>query len=216
MQCTNNNTIGVFPMVFFIWSDNMENLSKKNNVKRLVVSAMFIAISVAINELLKFDLTFIHGGSVTAFSMVPLALIGWTWGAKWGFACGAIMGLIDMFIGGLANFSYVSGIVAYLVLILFDYVVAYGCAGLVGIVKNKIKNKTVAIGIGATFACLLRFLCHFLTGVTIWADYSENITAVIIGSITYNGAYMLPELIITVIGCVAVINVKPIINSLER
>lgn len=216
MQCTNNNTIGVFPMVFFIWSDNMENSSKKNNVKRLVVSAMFIAISVAINELLKFDLTFIHGGSVTAFSMVPLALIGWTWGIKWGFACGAIMGLIDMFIGGLANFSYVSGIVAYIVLILFDYIVAYGCAGLVGIVKNKIKNKTVAIGIGATFACLLRFLCHFLTGVTIWADYSENITAVIIGSITYNGAYMLPELIITVIGCVAVINVKPIINSLER
>lgn len=194
----------------------MKKTSTKNNVKRLVVSAMFIAISIALNELLKFDLPFIHGGSVTAFSMVPLALIGWTWGAKWGFACGAIMGLIDMFIGGLANFSYVSGIVAYLVLILFDYIVAYGCAGLVGILRNKINNPTIAIGLGAGVACFLRFVCHFLTGVTIWADYSENITAVIIGSITYNGAYMLPELIVTIIGCVAIVNIKPIMNSLEK
>lgn len=203
-------------MVFFIWSDNMKNSSTKNNVKRLVVSAMFIAISIALNELLKFDLTFIQGGSVTAFSMVPLALIGWTWGAKWGFTCGAIMGIMDMLIGGLANFSWVSGILAYMTLILFDYVIAYGCAGLVGITRNKIKNPTIAIGLGAGIACFLRFICHFLTGVTIWADYSENITAVIIGSITYNGAYMLPELIITVLGCVTVINIKPIINSLEK
>ena len=181
-----------------------------------MISAMLIAISIVLNELLKFDLTFIQGGSVTAFSMVPLALICWVWGAGWGFACGAIMGLLDMLIGGLANFSWVNGLPAYLTLILFDYLVAYGCAGLAGIFKGKIKNKVISIGTGVAVACLLRFLCHFLTGVTIWADYSQNITAVIIGSITYNGAYMLPELIISVIGCVAVINVKPLMKTLEK
>lgn len=194
----------------------MEKSSKKNNVKRLVVSAMFIAVSIALNELLKFDLTFLQGGSVTAFSMVPLALIGWVWGAKWGFACGAIMGLLDMLIGGLANFSWVSGIFAYIMLILFDYLVAYGCAGLAGVFRGKIKNDAIALAVGTALACILRFLCHFITGVTIWADYSENITAVIIGSITYNGAYMLPELIVTIIGCVAIVNIKPIMNTLEK
>ena len=194
----------------------MEKSSKKNNVKRLVVSAMFIAVSIALNELLKFDLTFIQGGSVTAFSMVPLALIGWVWGVKWGFACGAIMGVLDMLIGGLANFSWVSGIFAYIILILFDYLVAYGCAGVSGIFKGKIKNDAVAFALGAVLACLLRFICHFVTGITIWADYSENIWAVVMGSITYNGAYMLPELIITVIGCITVISIKPLIKMLER
>lgn len=194
----------------------MEKSSKKNNVKRLVVSAMFIAVSIALNELLKFDLTFIQGGSVTAFSMVPLALIGWVWGVKWGFACGAIMGVLDMLIGGLANFSWVSGIVAYITLILFDYLVAYGCGGLSGIFKGKIKNDAVAFALGAALACILRFICHFVTGITIWADYSENIWAVVMGSVTYNGAYMLPELIITVIGCITVISIKPLIKMLER
>lgn len=194
----------------------MENSSKKNNVKRLVVSAMFIAISIALNELLKFDLAFIQGGSVTAFSMVPIALIGWVWGAKWGFVTGATMGLLDMLIGGLSNFSWVSGILAYITLILFDYVVAYGCAGLAGIFRNKIKNNAVAFALGAALACFLRFICHFVTGITIWADYSENIWAVIIGSVTYNGAYMLPELIITIIGCIAVVEVRPLMKMLER
>ncbi len=189
---------------------------RKITTKQLVVSAMFIAISIALNELLKFDLPFIQGGGVTVFSMVPLALVGWVWGAKWGFFCGAIMGVLDMIIGGLGNFAYVAGIPAYLTLILFDYIIAYGCGGLAGILKNKIKNKIAAIGIGAAVACFLRFICHFVTGITIWADYSENITAVIIGSVTYNGAYMLPELIVTVIGCVAVIGIKPLMRELEK
>ncbi len=188
----------------------------KITTKQLVVSAMFIAISIALNELLKFDLPFIQGGGVTVFSMVPLALIGWVWGPAWGFASGCIMGALDMVIGGLSNFAWVSGIPAYLTLILFDYVVAYGCGGLAGIFRNKIKNNILAIGLGAGVACFLRFICHFLTGITIWADYSENITAVIIGSITYNGAYMLPELIVTVIGAVAVMSVKPLMKELER
>ena len=92
--------------------------TKLNLTKRLVISAVFIAVSIVLNELTPMKLPF--GGSVTIFSLVPLALLGWTYGAGWGLTCGAVTGVLNMLVGGLSNFSYVSGIAAYLVLIFAD------------------------------------------------------------------------------------------------
>lgn len=190
-------------------------MSKSQNLtKRLVISAVFIAVSIVLNELTPIKFPF--GGSVTVFSMVPLALLGWTYGIKWGLVCGAVMGTLDMLIGGLQNFSWVSGILAYLILIFADYFVAFGVMGLSGMFKYVIKNQTVAIGLGAAVACLLRFVCHFISGVTIWADYTNGWVGAWIYSLTYNGSYMLPETLITIIGCCAVINIKPIMKALSE
>ena len=188
--------------------------TKLNSTKRLVISAVFIAVSIVLNELTPMKLPF--GGSVTFFSLVPLALLGWTYGAGWGLACGAVTGILNMIVGGLSNFSYVSGIVAYLVLIFADYFVAFAVLGLSGIFKNKLKNDTVAFAFGAGLACVLRFICHFISGVTIWGDYTNGFIGAWIYSLTYNASYMLPELIITIIGCCAVLNIKPIMKSLEK
>ena len=187
---------------------------QKQTTKRLVISAVFIAVSIVLNELTPIKFPF--GGSVTVFSMVPLALIGWTYGVSWGFTCGAVAGTLNMLIGGLSNFSYVSGILAYFILIFADYFVAFAVLGLAGIFKNKIKNKTVAFSLGAGIACVLRFICHFISGVTIWGDYTNGWIGAWVYSLTYNASYMLPELIITIIGCCAVVNIKPIMNSIEK
>ncbi len=190
-----------------------KKLTQKQMTKRLVISAVFIAISIVLNELLSIKWPF--GGSITVFSMVPLALLGWQYGVRWGLLCGAVMGVLDMIIGGLSNFSYVSGIAGYLILILADYFVAFGVLGLAGMFKNKIKNDTVAFALGAGIGCFLRFVCHFISGVTIWGEYANGWQSVWAYSLTYNGGYMLPELIITVVGCIIVINVKPIMRALE-
>ena len=189
-------------------------MSKINLTKRLVVSAVFIAVSVVLNLLTPVNLPF--GGSITIFSLVPLALLGWTYGAKWGFFCGAVMGTLNLLIGGLSNFAWVSGLVAYLILIFADYFVAFGVLGLCGMFKNKIKNNTLAFSLGAGIACVLRFLCHFISGVTIWADYTNGWIGAWIYSASYNASYMLPETVITIIGCCAVINIKPIMKSIEK
>ncbi|MBQ2677239.1 MAG: energy-coupled thiamine transporter ThiT [Clostridia bacterium] len=181
----------------------MPKNNQKQLTQRLVISAIFIAISIVLNELLAIRLPW--SGSVTFFSMVPLALLGWQYGLGWGMVCGTVMGTLDLLIGGLANFSYVNGITAYLILILADYLVAYGVMGVSGVFKKVIKNSYVAFGLGAALACALRFVCHFISGVTIWADYADGFANVWLYSLTYNGGYMLPELIITVIGCVAIL-----------
>ena len=56
----------------------------------------------------------------------------------------------------------------------------------------------------------LRFVCHFLSGIFLWGSYqpTEGWIATLptwLYSIVYNGAYMLPEVIITVIGAVLLV-----------
>ena len=62
--------------------------------------------------------------------------------------------------------------------------------------------------------CVLRFLVHFVSGVVLWANYEqfmafgvEWINRPVLYSICYNGAYMLPETVLTVIGAVLLFQV---------
>ena len=178
----------------------MENLTKKQKIRRLAESAIMLALSTILAEFAVFKLP--YGGSVTLFSQLPLVIISYRYGIKWGSFTGLVMAGIQM-IFGLENFSYVSGIWAYLILIFADYIVAFGVLGLGGMFKNKIRNQSVALALGSVVVSLIRFLCHFISGVTIWSSYAEG-TSVWAYSLTYNASYMLPELIITAIGAFSI------------
>lgn len=187
----------------------------KTNSKtfKLVFCALMVAMSFVLDifsGVLPFHLPF--GGDITVFSMVPLVVAAQLFGAGWGLLAGAVFGLIKM-VMGLDNFGYVSGITAYAVVFLFDYVLAYAMIGLSGLTRN-IKNKAVAGGLGAFIGCMGRFICHFVSGCTVWGEYSQGwespswISSSLLSpellpytySFTYNCIYMLPETILTVIG----------------
>lgn len=175
-------------------------MTKKQKIRRLVESAVMIALSTGLTLLPVIEFPF--GGSVTVFSQVPIILIAFRYGTLWGAETGLVHGLIQMLFG-LSNFSYVSGFGAYLVLIFADYVVAFAALSLGGAFKKLIKNQTVSIAVGAALASLVRYLCHFISGVTIWRASAGDLP-VWKYSLEYNGAYMLPELIITVVGVVII------------
>ena len=73
--------------------------------------------------------------------------------------------------------------------------------------KNKVKNQALAISFGAIVVSIIRFVCHFVSGVTIWADYADGFASVWKYSLTYNAGYMVPELIVTVIGCAVIASI---------
>ena len=176
----------------------MSNLTKKQKIRRIVETALMLALSTILAELAVVKFPF--GGSVTIFSQVPMVVISYRYGVKWGIFSGLAMGVIQTLFG-LGNFAYVSGIVAYLILLLADYIIAFGALGLGGMFKNVIKNQPVSIALGGAVVSVIRFICHFISGVTVWADYTNGAKEVWLYSLGYNGGYMLPELIITVIGC---------------
>ena len=178
-----------------------ETKSSINMTRRLTETAIMIALAVALSYVQIFSLRM--GGSVTLFSQVPIIIIGYRYGWKWGCVTGVIYGLLEMLLQGLGNFSYVKGIGAYLILIFADYVVAFMVLGLGGgLFKKVVSNQSVALGLGALVASALRFLCHFISGVTIWGEYADGWKSVWVYSLGYNGSYMAAEAAISVIGVV--------------
>lgn len=186
-------------------------MNMKTNTKtfRLVFSALMIAISVVLS-LFKFELPF--GGSITIFSLVPMVLVAQMYGLSWGLMTCTVYGFVQMALG-LDNFGYVSGIVAYAVVFLFDYVLAFAMVGLSALTR-KMRSRGVAAGLGALIGCVARFLCHFISGCTVWGEYAQGweapafISSKLLEpallpytySFTYNCIYMVPETILTVIG----------------
>ena len=172
---------------------------KKNSTYKLVVAAMLVAIATVLNQFAVLQLP--YGGGVTIFSQVPIIAISWIFGPAWGLISGFVMSLFQLLFG-LSNLSYVKGISSYLIVILCDYILPYTLLGLGGIFKDKLRSNYLSLSLGTVLVCVLRLLCHFISGVTVWADYTNgnNFGAVALFSLTYNGGYMLPETIITIIG----------------
>lgn len=183
-------------------------MKNKNKIFVLAECAMMSALSIAIftvSEMIPWP-TFLHGGSITIFAQVPIIVLSYRRGVKYGLAAAFVIGVVELFFG-LANFSYVNTISAYIIVALFDYIVAFGCLGLGGIFRNSKYSHKANITLGAVLVSFLRFSCHFFSGVTAWRDYTKNLTATVIYSFTYNAGYMLPETIITLIGCLAVASI---------
>lgn len=178
----------------------MNDKKKISNIQMLTESAIMLALSVALNELTPIQFPF--GGSVTFFSQLPILIIGYRYGIRQGLLTGFTMGVVEMLFG-LKNFSYVTGIGSYLILIFADYIIAFSVLGLGAMFKKKIKNQALSLAAAGAVVSVLRFVCHFVSGATIWSGYAED-TPVLIYSLTYNGGYMLPELIMTVVGALAV------------
>ncbi len=172
-----------------------------SKTRKMAECAMMIALGTILSYFIIFSLPM--GGTITAFSQVPLILIGYRHGWKWGAFSGVVFGLLQMVLQGLGNFAYVKTLGAYLILIFFDYVLAFGVLGLSGAFFRRLKNQPLGIGLGAATGSALRFLCHFISGVTIWGEYANGWQSVWVYSLAYNGSYMLVEGIVTVVGVVA-------------
>ena len=173
-----------------------------NNLKKIRIlteCAIMVALSCVLSVITVHTLP--QGGGITAFSQVPIVIISYRHGLKWGAFSGFVLSVFQM-ISGIVNFSYVNTIGAYIAVALFDYLIAFTILGFGGMFRNRIKKQALSIGLGAGIVSLIRLVCHFLSGVTVWADYAEGWQSVWAYSLAYNGSYMGVETAITVLGVV--------------
>lgn len=209
----------------------------KIGTRRLVESAILIGISTAlviVSSLFPLSLPF--GGSVTFMSMLPVILISYRYGIKWGIFCGFVFSIVHM----LTGFKSVSAFFLpgdnqmalwkALLVCLLDYVLAFTAVGLGGLFRNKFKNPALALSVGAIASLSITYLMHFISGVLFYGAWAEwfftqdsvkNLGAWVLEhmsgfslaafySLIYNGLYMVPEIIITVIGAVIVSKIPSI------
>lgn len=175
------------------------HIDTSNKTLKLIISALMIAIGTVLS-LIKFQGFWIYGGSVTLCAMLPLVIVSYIYGVKWGLLTAFVYSLIQMLLG-FSNVMYGSTFLMMIAIALLDYVVAYTVVGLAGIFKNKVKNPYIGIACGVVLALFLRFICHFISGWAIWDALWPNDYGMIspLYSLVYNGSYMLPETIITTI-----------------
>lgn len=181
-------------------------MSKKlGKTQILAESAMMVALSIAIFLISEFiPWPFAYGGGFTLFGQVPIIIVSYRHGIKNGLAASVVLALFELFMG-FKNLSYVTGIAAMAVVVFADYIIAFGCLGFGGIFRDRLggrqRRELIAGGLAV---CIVRFICHFISGVTVWKGYCPSDQAVAVYSLVYNGSYMLIETVLTLVGLAAV------------
>ncbi len=145
--------------------------------KKLVTTAMLLAIAVVLSFVQIFKLPF--GGSITLVSMLPIILISYMYGTKWGLFSAFVYSLLQMLTGmdTVAAF-FMPGdsqmaVGAALGVCLIDYVLAYTVLGFGGIFKGKFKSGVSEICLGAFVAVLLRYIMHIISGAIFFGAWAE-------------------------------------------
>ena len=182
--------------------------------RRLCECAIMLALSVALSFVKIYNMPM--GGSVTLVSMLPVLLIGLRHGAKWGFATSGLFAAVQL-VQALVEgnvFPYCYTAAAVIICILFDYVVPFGIIGATGCVSVKTGKVKVLVVIAVLV--FIRFVCHFITGIVIWGQWAPEGMGKFIYSLVYNGQYMLPELVLTVLAAWALLSSKAVVKQLER
>ena len=198
----------------------------KKRIEALTVSAIMIAFSVSISAscaVMPF-LNLPFGGGFTIASMLPIILVAYMYGTKWGILTAFAYSVMQMLLGFntvsaffLPGDSQMAWWRAVLV-VFIDYLLAYTVLGLGGIFRKKFSS-TKALVLGSVFAISLRYIAHIISGAIFfgtWAEWfftqdgfyawGQNVldtfsggSLALVYSIIYNGTYMIPEIIITAI-----------------
>lgn len=133
-----------------------------------------------------------NGGSVT-LAMFPIILFAVRWGLANGMLAGFAFGLLQMIFDGAYAWGWQS--------MVLDYLCAFTMLGLAGLGKGRRGG----IYWGAALGCAGRYCVHVLSGVTIYkilvptACLHWNFSDPWLYSLVYNAAYMLPNLIFTLL-----------------
>ena len=216
----------------------------QSKTNRLTESAMLLSVAIVLELVSKM---FIpeqpFGGQITFAAMLPVILISYRHGVKWGFLASFTYALIEMVIGGKTVaaafqpgfFGDGTMIGNAIIMCLLDYLVAYTALGLGGIFRNRTEKPGKALMLGSIVAIGARFLSHVVSGYILfsgWAEWyftqegfpawgaqlvaalSPNVLGFVY-SLVYNGMYMVPEIILTAIVSVFLARAKGIVTKVS-
>lgn len=175
----------------------------------MVQCAILVAMGTVLSFLKLYEAPL--GGSVTILSMLPICLAGLMHGPIWGFGSAFVYSVIQLLVSQCFAWGLTPTVLV--VCILFDYIVAFSILGITGFFKDRGR---IGMCLGVALAIALRMLCHYITGVTIWeSSMPDDWNNVWLYSLAYNGFYMLPEMVFTMIGTVALTSI-PQFNKLMK
>ncbi len=212
--------------------------------KRLTESAMLLAIAIVLELVAKLIIPEMpFGGQITLVSMLPVVLISYRHGMKWGFVAAFAYALLEMALGAkTVSAAFLPGyfgdgamIWNALLMCLLDYLLAFTVLGLGGIFRDRIQNRGAALVCGSVVALSARYLCHILSGYILFSGYAEwyftqegfpawgaqlveSLNPTVLGivySVVYNGVFMIPEIVFTAIAALVIARIPKIVEKIS-
>lgn len=163
-----------------------------------LIARIGLAIALAfILDMLKIYRLPNGGGSISLGSMIPIMLISFIYGPSIGLFTGFIFGVFKLILD-----PYILNPIQ----VLFDYPLPFMAVGVAGFFKNKY--------LGATVGMVLRFVCHFISGVVFFGSYAPSGISPIIYSLAVNGFAVGGELLICLI-LLAFLPIERLIKTLK-
>ena len=157
-------------------------------IKALTEGAMMVALAQVLSYVKLMQLP--NGGSLTP-AMFPILFYAVRWGLGKGLLAGFSYGLLQLIFDGAYAWGWQS--------MLLDYLVAFTPLGLAGL----FKGKSWGIFPGTALGCGVRFIVHYISGVTIYRIYEPTevpgfgvFDDAVLYSLVYNGVYMLPNMLL--------------------
>ena len=147
----------------------------------MLALAMVLAMVCALIPFLNLP----FGGGFTVASMLPVVIISYMYGMKWGFFSAAIYSVIqivmDLYLGKgstimalfMPNSEDFMGFGAAIAILIIDYLVAYTLLGFGGAFRKVIKNKALALTLGVVLALSLRYIAHIVSGYIFYGAWAE-------------------------------------------
>ena len=150
--------------------------------RRLTESAMLLAVAIVLEIVSKMFIPEMpFGGQVTLVSMLPVVLISYRHGVRWGLVAGAGYALLEMALGAktvAAAFQpgyFGDGVLLgnALIMCLLDYLVAFTVLGLGGAFRNRIQSAGGGLAAGAVLALGARYAAHIASGYILFSGGAE-------------------------------------------
>ena len=173
----------------------MSNTKKRPDLRSMIECAIMIALATVLSMIKLYEAPL--GGSVTLLSMLPICVLSIRLGRKWGLTGGFLYAMLQMFLDLGKVISWGLTPAALIGCIVFDYLLAFTVIGLAGTFRTVGRIGMIA---GIAMALFLRFCSHLVSGTLIFDIWMpDGWGNPLLYSVAYNGAYMLPELLFTVI-----------------
>lgn len=168
-----------------------QNMNSHKQITALCECSVMIAAAQVLGYLKLFRLP--NGGSIT-LNMLPIFVICIRWGAAYGFASGAVFGLLQLVLDGGIGLGWES--------IFGDYLIAYTVLGTAGLIRaNTLGKANLSVMTGS----LARYAVAVIVGAVVWGKYMPDsfwgmpMNDPWIYSLLYNASYILPAMALCMI-----------------
>ena len=194
-------TIVLFGALILTLMIDRKKVTGRAHTMSIVYAAVCVALSFGLSYVKFYDAP--YGGSITMFSLLPLALYSYMFGIRRGTIAGFVCGLLQ---------TLQNPWIVHPVQFLLDYILPFALIGTLGGIFRKTFAKLpinaavkdgLALASGILLGVIARFICHFISGAVYFGEYMpSDFDNVWVYSFVYQCTYVLPDGAICISGAV--------------